>query len=42
MFGSTEDLLKEASNRLTRNLNKEEWKKYMFDEPYSKIFPNLP
>ena len=39
---STEDLINEASNRLTRNLTPEEWKKYMGDEPYHKTFPNLP
>ena len=38
----TVDLINEASNRLTRNLTPEEWKKYMGDEPYHKTFPNLP
>ena len=37
-----EDLINEASSRLTRNLTPEEWKKYMGDEPYHKTFPNLP
>jgi WD40 repeat protein len=39
---TTEDLIKEAGNRLTRNLNQDEWKRYMGDEPYHKTFPNLP
>jgi len=39
---NTEDLINGASNRLTRNLTPEEWKKYMGDEPYHKTFPNLP
>jgi WD40 repeat protein len=42
VLSSTEDLIKEASNSLTRNLTPEEWKKYMGDEPYHKTFPNLP
>ena len=37
-----EDLINEASSRLTRNLTPEEWKKYMGDKPYHKIFSNLP
>ncbi len=39
---NTEDLISEASTRLTRNLTPQEWKKYMGDEPYHKTFPNLP
>jgi WD40 repeat protein len=39
---NTEDLINEASNRLTRNLTPEEWKKYMGNESYHKTFPNLP
>ena len=38
----TKDLIAEASNRLTRNLNRKEWEKYMGDEPYHKTFQNLP
>ncbi len=39
---NTDDLINETSNRLTRNLTPEEWKRYMGDEPYQKTFPNLP
>jgi WD40 repeat protein len=42
VFGNIEDLINEASNRLTRNLTPEEWEKYMGDEPYHKTFLNLP
>lgn len=42
VFSTTEDLIKEASSRLTHNLAPEEWKKYMSDEPYHKTYPNLP
>jgi WD40 repeat protein/energy-coupling factor transporter ATP-binding protein EcfA2 len=41
-MSNTKDLITEASNRLTRNLNQEEWEQYMGDEPYHKTFPNLP
>ncbi len=41
-MSNTEDLINEASNRLTRNLTPEEWKEYMGDEPYHKTFSNLP
>ncbi|WP_292389952.1 WD40 repeat domain-containing protein [Methanosarcina sp. UBA5] len=37
-----DNLINEASSRLTRNLTPEEWKKYMGDEPYHRTFPNLP
>ena len=38
----TEDFIKEASNRLTRNLTPQEWEQYMGDKPYNKTFLNLP
>jgi WD40 repeat protein len=34
-----DDLLHEASQRLTRNLTHEEWQQYMGPEPYRKTFP---
>ena len=37
-----ENLINEASSRLTRNLTPDEWGKYMGDEPYNRTFPNLP
>jgi len=36
LASKTEYLIKEACNRLTRNLTSEEWKTYMGDEPYNK------
>ena len=39
---NTEDLINQASHRLTRNLTPKEWKQYMGNEPYHKTFPNLP
>ena len=41
IYGNIEDLISEASCRLTRNLTPEEWKKYMGDKPYHKTFSNL-
>jgi WD40 repeat protein len=37
-----EDLNAEACAQLTRNLTKNEWKKYMDDEPFRKTCPDLP
>jgi hypothetical protein len=37
-----EDLIAEASSRLTRNLTYQEWQLYFPDEPYGKTCPNLP
>ncbi|TKJ32315.1 MAG: hypothetical protein CEE38_23445 [Planctomycetes bacterium B3_Pla] len=37
-----EDLIAEASSRLTRNLTYQEWQRYLVNEPYSKTCPNLP
>lgn len=41
-ISNTGDLIKDASNRLTRNLNREKWKEYIVDKPYQKTFTNLP
>lgn len=37
-----EDVIKDACNRLDRNLSTEEWSQYIGDEPYRKTCPNLP
>ena len=37
-----EDLIAEASSRLTRNLTYQEWQRYFPHEPYRKTCPNLP
>jgi uncharacterized protein with WD repeat len=37
-----EDLIAEACSRLTRNLTREEWRRYLSDEPYRLTCPNLP
>jgi KaiC/GvpD/RAD55 family RecA-like ATPase len=37
-----EDLIAEACSRLTRNLTREEWRRYLGDEPYRPTCPNLP
>ena len=39
---NSEDLIKDACNRLTRNLSLEEWQQYLPNEPYEKTCPNLP
>ena len=38
----SEDLITEACNRLTRNLNLEEWKQFFPNEQYRKTCTNLP
>ena len=35
-------LINEACNRLPRNLTRDEWQRYLGDEPYSVTCPNLP
>jgi WD40 repeat protein len=37
-----EDMIHLACERLTRNLNREEWRQYLGDEPYRATCPNLP
>jgi WD40 repeat protein len=37
-----QDLFEEACSRLSRNLTKDEWQRYLGDEPYHKTCPNLP
>ena len=37
-----EDLIAEACARLPRNLTREEWQRYVGDEPYRATCPNLP
>jgi len=37
-----EDLIAEASSRLTRNLTYQEWHQYFPDEPYRRTCANLP
>jgi WD40 repeat protein len=37
-----EDLVSEARTRLTRNLNQEEWGRYVPGEPYHNTCPDLP
>lgn len=36
-----EDLMREASTRLTRNLSAEEWRKYLPAEPYRQTIPEI-
>ncbi|WP_199245263.1 caspase family protein [[Phormidium] sp. ETS-05] len=36
------DLIAESCNRLTRNLTKEEWERYLPNKPYRNTCPNLP
>jgi WD40 repeat protein len=37
-----DDLIEQACARLTRNLSREEWQKYLGNEPYSATCPQLP
>jgi WD40 repeat protein len=37
-----EDLMAEAAARLPANLSREEWRRYVGEEPYTKTFLNLP
>jgi WD40 repeat protein len=37
-----DDLTAEACARLSRNLNEEEWRQFLGDEPYRKTCPDLP
>lgn len=39
---SPDDMVAEACNRLTRNLTKDEWKRYFGDAPYRKTCETLP
>lgn len=41
-FLKTEDLISDACKRVTRNLSKEEWQKYVATEEYRKTCPSLP
>ena len=41
-FWRPEDLIAEASSRLTRNLTYQEWQRYLPDEPYRKTCSNSP
>ena len=36
-----EDLIARARTRLTRNFTLDEWHRYLGDEPYRKLCPNL-
>jgi len=38
----TSDLIEQACARLTQNLSREEWHKYMGDQRYSPTCPKLP
>ena len=38
----TGDIIKQACQRLTRNLSVREWRRYIGDEPYQKTCDNLP
>jgi WD40 repeat protein len=36
------DVIAEACTRLTRNLTREEWRRYIPNDPYRKTCPSLP
>jgi WD40 repeat protein len=38
----SEDLIKKACARVTRNLDRAEWRQYLGDVPYRAVCPDLP